>query len=62
MNFWKIKNNFIYDFFIKRSIYKYYDNVHNTTNKQDFFNEEALALNYPHKKIDVINLIPPYLL
>ncbi|MFK5972244.1 MAG: GNAT family N-acetyltransferase [Flavobacteriaceae bacterium] len=60
MRFLKIKNNFTFDFFIKRSVYTYYDNIHNITNNQDFFNKAPFDKK-SIKKVVVVNNIPPYL-
>lgn len=60
MDFLKVKNNFNFDFYTRRSIYNVYKNIHNRTNGKDYLNRSTEKSDYSNKDIVVVNNIPAY--
>ena len=54
-----MKNNFTFDFFAKSIIYRYYNNVHNKTTSEDYYNKDNndfMSLN----DVTIVRNVPPY--
>lgn len=60
MDFLKLKYNFTSDFFTKRLVYQFYDNVLNNTNNENYINKASTIAKVEKNKIYVVNHIPPY--
>ena len=60
MDFLKVKNNFNFDFYTRRSVYDCYQNIYNRTNGEDYLNSTLEISDHSQKDIIIVNNIPGY--
>lgn len=61
MDFLKVKNNFNFDFYTGRRVYRFYHNIHNRTIDEDYINSAEEIQDCHKEDIIVVNNIPAYL-
>lgn len=59
-DFFRLKNSFVFDFYTRRRIYKYYNSVYNTTNNSELGNTNSIPRDYGGKEIVIVHNISPY--